>query len=87
MNSFNSFTITATLNKLSRCVCVRVCVCCCCTLFSQQCAKGEFVNINCPSMIRVFSKQYFVIRFLFLENNNLKDNRKNTQFVHLPQMI
>lgn len=45
-----------------------------CALFSQQCAKGEFVNINCSSVIRIFSKQYFVVHFLFLENNNLKED-------------
>lgn len=40
MNSFNSFTITATLNKLSRCVCVRVCVLLLYIIFTAVCKRG-----------------------------------------------
>jgi len=56
-------------------------------LSSQQCAKGEFVNINCPSMIRILGKKYFVIHFLFLENDYLKENIEATYSTYCTHTI
>lgn len=44
--------------------------------FLQQCAEGQFINIDSLSMICILSKNYFPIGSLLLEKNNLKPKKK-----------